>query len=104
MKAEVLVDETLSLGDGRYRAIVKVYKVTSSVKFPDGIKAKFVLIDVYKGVPRLVVDNHAPFGFHLHGELPSKKHKREPLQTTDYKEARELFLKEVRRIINEEDT
>ena len=49
---------------------------------------------------RLLVDNHEPFGFHMHTRLPEDRSIREILPTTDYNEALQIFLKEVERIVN----
>ena len=101
MRAIVLIDEQQTLGDGRYNAIIKVYKVKVSEKFPDGIKAKFVLVDVQTGSARLLIDNHQPYGFHIHSELPRQKGQRQKLAVNDYKEALIYFLQKARVIANE---
>lgn len=58
--AEILVDESLALSD-RYRVELKAYKVAPSAKYPEGVKVRYVLIDVVLGKPRLLVDNHSAF-------------------------------------------
>jgi len=69
VKAVVLLDEEIVLTE-KYKVIIRVYKVEAKKKFPKGIKAKFVLIDTEQEKPRLLVDNHEPFGFHMHAALP----------------------------------
>ena len=102
MKATVILDEQQILGNGRYNAIIKVYQVKVSPKFPIGIKAKFVLVDMETGATRLLIDNYEPFGFHIHSELPKGKQHRETLSVTDYKEALIQFLEKARDIADEE--
>ncbi len=70
---------------------LSVLQIEPSAKHPEGIKASFVLIDAEKGVPRLVVDNHEPYGFHVHTELPEKKDVRRRLPTADYLQALDEF-------------
>lgn len=81
-KVKLLIDEALYFNE-RYRAFIKVYEVPPSKKFPDGIKASFVLVDLEKNVPRLLVDNHEPFGFHVHTALPHSKEIRAKMKVTD---------------------
>ena len=83
--------------------VAKVYDVGDSKKHPEGVKAKFVLIDLERNTPRLLVDNHAPFGFHMHTTLPEDHTTRIALETKDYNQAYEEFLREVERIIDNEE-
>jgi hypothetical protein len=76
----------------RYRVILQVARVPAGKKFPNGIKAKYVLIDVDGGFPRLLLDNHEPFGFHMHTRLPEDESHRVSLSLTDYRDALDLFL------------
>ncbi len=82
--------------------MAKVYEVSKSKKHPEGVKAKFVLIDIERNAPRLLVDNHAPFGFHIHTKLPDDKNIRVELPTKDFLEAYDEFLNEVERIVKNE--
>lgn len=101
-KAKLLIDEALYFNE-RYRALIKVYEVTPSKKFPEGIKARFVLIDLEENVPRLLVDNHEPFGFHIHTALPHSKEVRVKMTVSDYLEALQEFKTEALRIVKDED-
>lgn len=94
--AEILMDEELTLSD-RYRVELKAYKIAPSRKHPEGVKVRFVLVDSIERRPRLLVDNHSPFGFHAHTRLPADKNHRVPIATTDYREA----LREFRRLVAE---
>ena len=88
---------------GRYKVIAKVYDVGTSKKHPEGVKAKFVLLALEANVPRLLVDNHAPFGFHMHTTLPEDETNRVEMKVTDFNEAYDEFLQEVERVVESEN-
>lgn len=98
----VLLSESISISE-RFRVELKVYEVDSSKKYPEGIKAKFVLIDVINKQPLLLVDNHEPYGFHIHEELPDNKHQRTVLETKDFNEALEVFWTQTWKVLEYED-
>ena len=100
-KARVLLDEILDISE-RYRVELKVFEVNPSYKYPEGVKARFVLVDLLNKVPRLVVDNHAPFGFHVHANLPEERDSRLLLDTSDYLEALDKFRNLVKEILRYE--
>lgn len=100
-KAKIILNESLAINH-RYRAVLFVASVTKGKKFPTGIKAKYVLIDAEGGFPRLLVDNHEPYGFHMHVKLPEEKEVRVSLSVKDHNEALDLFFGEVERIIAHE--
>jgi len=103
MKAKVIVDQTLVLSDdGRYEARIKVLAVTKNEKFPTGIKSNYVLLDTREGIARLLIDNHEPFGFHMHTKLPKEPEHREKLDTDDHEEALQIFFLEAERIMRDE--
>jgi hypothetical protein len=101
-KAVVLLDETLDISE-RYRVEIRAYEIEPNKKHPEGVKVSFTLIDVINKVPRLLIDNHAPFGFHVHEELPENKESRRILKTVNYLEALDEFWKLVKDIINDEN-
>lgn len=104
MKAKVLIDRRLVLGDtNKFVAKIQVLSVQKSERYPQGIKAKFVLLNTVEGTPRLLVDNHEPYGFHVHTRLPKEHDHREKLETTDHEEALRLFLAEAERIVRNEE-
>jgi len=86
----------------RYRVVLLVLEVPTSRKFPNGVKVRFVMIDSEGGFPRLLVDNHEPFGFHMHTQLPEDQNVRVPLEVKDHNEALAIFFKEAERIIANE--
>ena len=69
-KAKLLRHQRVTLREGRFVVEIKAYEVPAGRRFPSGIKLKCVLIDVEQGKPRVLLDNHEPFGFHLHARLP----------------------------------
>jgi hypothetical protein len=101
-KAKIIIYESIAIS-GHYRIILNVLEVSVSRKFPFGIKAKFLLLDDMGNFPRLLVDNHEPFGFHMHTQLPGDSNVRIKLTVKDYNEALELFYLEVERIVKNEN-
>ena len=61
-----------------------------------------MLIDVEGGFPRLLVDNHEPFGFHMRTALPDDNAVRVELSVKNHNEALDLFFQEVERIVRDE--
>lgn len=102
-KAKQLRNERIVLQQGRFIIEIKAYEVTCSRKFPEGIKVKCVLIDVEQGKPRVLLDNHEPFGFHLHTRLPDDPDFRVSLDIVDYSEAVRIFFSEVRKVVSHEE-
>ena len=96
------MEESLDISE-RYRVELKVYETGVSKKYPEGIKVRFTLVDVLEKVPRLLVDNHAPFGFHVHTELPKNKGSRQTLEAKDYLVALDEFWRLVKEILENED-
>ena len=101
--AKLIRNQRLVIGSGRFVVEVKAYEVTRSLKFPIGIKLKCVMIDVEQGQPRLLLDNHEPYGFHLHTRLPDDPDFRVSLNIQDYDEAIRLFFGEVRKVLSDEN-
>ena len=99
--AKVLWDQTFQLTES-FRVEARVYEIEPNEKYPEGIKAKFVLVDIERNVARLLVDNHTPFGFHIHTNLPDDKDTRVSLEVKDFFEAFEEFLSEAERIVKNE--
>jgi hypothetical protein len=104
MKATLLVDRSLVVRSGRYVVVIKVYEVQPSEKYPQGIKARYLLQDMSTGRLRLLLDNHEPFGFHMHTRMPHEESFRMAVEATDYLEAYEVFMNEVERILTNEES
>lgn len=101
-KAKLLRDERVTLQDGRFVVEIKAYEVPAGRRFPTGIKLKCVLIDVEQAKPRVLLDNHEPFGFHLHTRLPEDPDFRVSLDIEDYEEAIRVFFAEVGKVVSHE--
>lgn len=100
MKAtEFLINEKFEISE-KYQVSLQALRVSPSKKFPSGLKVKYVLIDAENGYARLLIDNHEPFGFHMHTHLPDDHTVREILPVDDYNDALQIFFKEVERIIS----
>ena len=97
----IIIDEALAI-NSRYRVVLRALRVPVSKKFLQGVKAKFVLIDVEGGFPRLLVDNHEPYGFHMHTALPEDNAVRVELSVKNHNEALDEFFREVERIVKDE--
>lgn len=102
-KAKLLVDEKYSFQNGRYFAHVIVYEISANKKFPEGVKVRCVLVDAESDQPRLLLDNHAPFGFHLHTRLPDDKDFRVSLTVTTAAEAIKYFMSQVKKVVKNEE-
>ncbi len=99
--AKIIWDQSFQLAEN-FRVELKVYEVKPTEKYPEGIKARFVLIDMERNHARLLIDNHAPFGFHIHTGLPEDKATRIVLNTKDFYEAFVEFINEAERIVKNE--
>ena len=102
MKVRILIEEVIVFAGGRFQAQVKVIEVPKSAKFPEGIKVRCVLLDVELNLPRLLLDNHEPFGYHLHTRLPEDKKFRESVEVSGYEDAIRLFIREARKVVEDE--
>lgn len=99
--ARILVHQELILDNGKFKAHIKVFEVPKSAKFPDGYKVSCSLVDCETGVLRVLLDNHQPYGYHLHTKLPENKNFRVSVNVVNHPEAIKLFLTEVKRVLNE---
>lgn len=102
-KAKLIRNQRIILQDGRFALEIKAYEVPSDERFPTGVKLKCILIDVEQSKPRILMDNHEPFGFHLHARLPDDPDFRVSLNIEDYQEAIQVFFAEVRKVVSYED-
>ena len=100
--AKLIFDQRSRFLEGRFEARITAYQVPKSKKFPDGIKLSCVLLDLQEKVPRLLLDNHEPFGYHLHTKMPHDKAHRVPVDVNDFEEAIEFFMGEVPKVIKDE--
>jgi len=101
-KAKLIFDQRIRFIEGRFEARIKAYEVIKSKKFPDGVKLSCILLDLQEKVPRLLLDNHEPYGYHLHTKMPLDKTHRTLLNVNNFEEAIEFFMGEVPRVIENE--
>jgi hypothetical protein len=64
MKAALLFWHEARL-QGRYLLAMKLYAVGNSERYPDGIKYRLILLDLWTK-DRVLMDNHPPKGPHFH--------------------------------------
>jgi hypothetical protein len=101
-ESKCLLDQKLDISE-KFRVELKVFEVEVSKKYPEGIKARFVLIDLLKKNPVLLIDNHAPFGFHVHEDIKVGRVKRKKIVEDDYIKVLNLFWNLAREILKNED-
>ena len=99
--SKLILSKYLVIVPDKFAISVKVFEVSGDVMRPEGVKTSFVLLDLETNAPTLLVDNHAPFGFHMHTGLPNNKHIRVKLEVTTYQEAYEAFMVEVERRVKD---
>lgn len=92
MATELLIDTRQEFGE-HHVAHIRVRKVPRNLNRPDGFKINCVLIDLRIGKPVLLLDNHYPFGYHIHPMPHVDKSKRESIQVSDPYEAIDIFIK-----------
>ena len=102
VKAKVIYHQKMRLLEGRFEACIKAYAVSNNKKFPDGVKLSCILLDLHQKAPRLLLDNHEPYGYHLHTKMPYDKAHRALIHVRGFEEAIEFFMDEVQKVINEE--
>jgi hypothetical protein len=88
MPRRPLLDRRLEISES-LRIELKAYEILDNPRYPEGVKARFVLLDLCAKKPLLLIDNHAPYGFHLHDSR--KGEERQILETSSYLDALELF-------------
>lgn len=101
-EAKVILDQSIDISE-RYRVELKVFEIDASKRYPEGVKVRFILLDLVKNCARLLIDNHSPFGFHVHMELPKNKQARMGLNTRDYRDAMNEFWRLVEEIVKNEN-
>ena len=100
-KAKVLIDDGFDL-NSKYRVEISVLQFEKTERFPSGLKVRIALINTVADKIRFLIDNHEPYGFHMHTKLPEDKSVRKQLFIKDYQEAIGIFWQEVEGIIQSE--
>ena len=83
---------------GNFIAHMKIQTVSKDNNRPDGYKVNFVLVDLRTMMPVLIVDNHKPFGYHLHPDAKEDHSNRIELQVDSPYEALEIFLEKAKEL------
>ncbi len=98
LRSKVLKD--LKQKIGLFHVIhVKLQKVPPSEVRPDGFKLNCALIDLRVGKAVLILDNHAPFGYHIHPKALEDHTMRQEIQVSDPFEAISIFEAKVKEMI-----
>jgi hypothetical protein len=100
--ATLIFDQKTLLSEGRFEVRITAYQVTKSKKFPDGVKLSCVLLDLQQKSPRLLLNNHEPYGYHLHTKMPYDKTHRVTVSVKNFEEAIEFFMGEVPKVVTDE--
>ncbi len=100
MASRILIDSRQQVG-AYHVALVKLLSVTPEKIRPDGYKLNCTLIDLRINRAVLILDNHEPFGYHLHPNPLADHDQREPLVVASPFEAIDLFVKKAREMTNE---
>ena len=100
MGSELLLHTRQQIGD-YHVVIVKLQAVTSDSVRPDGFKLNCVLLDFRVNKAVLILDNHEPFGYHLHPTPIDDHGNREKIEVQSPFEAIDLFVEMSQEIANE---
>lgn len=100
-KARPILNKFLLLNDENYEARIRVFEVPKSQKFPTGHKVSCSLVEKATGVLWVLLDNHEPYGYHVHTKLPEDKNFRSSVDVKNYMDAIELFFAEVKKVLDE---
>ena len=85
---------------GAYIAQMKIQTVRPNENRPDGFKVNFILLRIKDTKRILLVDNHAPFGYHMH-DNPDVPEERKKMDVNDPYAALDLFIQRAKEIIHE---
>jgi len=100
--ARVLYDKKVYLSEGKFEIRVIAYEVSKNKKFPEGVKLRCVLLNINLKIARLLLDNHEPYGYHLHTSMAHDKNHRVSVNVNNYEEAIEFFISEAQEVIKNE--
>lgn len=85
---------------GNFIAYMKIQSVPKDDNRPDGYKVNYVLVDLLKSEPVLIVDNHKPFGYHMHPNASTDHNDRVELDVEGPYDALDIFIKKAKEISN----
>ncbi len=75
------------LENEKFEVHIKLIELPVSLKYPGGYKLSCALVECKSGILRLLLDNHEPFGYHLHTRLPEDKSLRIEVDVKNYEDA-----------------
>jgi hypothetical protein len=91
----VITDYAFTGTDGNeYVVEIDVYETQNLTMFPEGVSGTFRLFKLDQdGERKLIylIDNHAPYGFHEHDELPENHESRVTIHVKSWQEAWDKF-------------
>lgn len=99
--AKILYHNRMRFHEGRFEVRINAYAVLDNKKFPDGVKLSCVLLDLSRKEPILLMDNHQPYGYHMHTKMPHDKPHRVIVNVQNFEEAIKFFMIEAKRVCNE---
>lgn len=94
----IIFEESRKMGE--FIAHMKIQKIPPTDNRPDGFKINCVLINLETLKPVLIVDNHKPFGYHLHPDASNDHNNRIELSVNDPFEALNIFIQKAKEITN----
>ena len=99
----VIADYAFTGNDGNeYLVSIEVYETENLSMFPEGVTGTFRLFQMSENGEKVLVyliDNHAPYGFHEHDELPVNHFSRALIHVKNWQEAWEKFQVKCREMI-----
>jgi hypothetical protein len=91
----VITDYAFTGTDGNeYIVEIDVYETQNLTMFPEGVSGTFRLFKLDQdGERKLIylIDNHAPYGFHEHDELPENHESRVKIHVKNWQESWDKF-------------
>lgn len=84
-----------------YSVEIEVYETQNLAMFSEGVSGTFRLFKIdQNGETKLIylIDNHAPYGFHEHDELPDNRESRVTIHAKNWQEAWDKFQVKCREI------
>lgn len=97
MVSKLLRDTKAILGE-HWVAHIKLQTVTPDKLRPDGYKLNCVLLDKRTNQAVLILDNHAPFGYHIHPQASTDHTMREEIVVDSPYEAIDVFFSKAKEI------
>lgn len=82
------------LDGNEYFVSIEIYETENYLLFPEGVIATFRLFEIMENEEREIIyliDNHAPYGFHEHNQLPENHEARNQLLVNTWQEAWKIF-------------